>query len=90
MNALSIITWQDISNSIDLYVEFDWEDIYGHMLSLALRLYQVKLGHINYYGEYQLQLQLVHRCGAKGFGKPDPFRVKPKAHAEKEEMFKDE
>ena len=27
---------------------------------------------------------------AKGFGNPDPFHIKPKAHAEKEEMSEDE
>ena len=25
-------------------------------------------------------------CGAKGFGNPGPFHIKPKAHAKKEEM----
>ena len=29
-------------------------------------------------------------CGAKVFGNPSPFHIKPKAHAEEEEMFKDE
>ena len=29
-------------------------------------------------------------CGAKEFGNPGPFHIKPKAHAEKEEMFEDE
>ena len=29
-------------------------------------------------------------CGAKGFGDPDPFHIKPMAHAEEEEMFEDE
>ena len=29
-------------------------------------------------------------CGAKGFGNPGPFHIKPKAHAEEEEMFGDE
>ena len=29
-------------------------------------------------------------CGAKESGNPDPFHIKPKAHAEEEEMFKDE
>ena len=29
-------------------------------------------------------------CGAQGFGNPSPFHIKPKAHAEEEEMFKDE
>ena len=28
-------------------------------------------------------------CGAKGFGNPSPFHIKPKAHAEEEEMFED-
>ena len=28
--------------------------------------------------------------GAKGFGNPDPFHIKPKAHAEEEEMSEDE
>ena len=29
-------------------------------------------------------------CGAKRFGKPGQFHIKPKAHAEKEETSKDE
>ena len=29
-------------------------------------------------------------CGAKGSGNPDPFHIKPKAHAEEEEMSEDE
>ena len=29
-------------------------------------------------------------CGAKGFGNPDPFHIKPKAHAEEEDMSEDE
>ena len=29
-------------------------------------------------------------CGAEGFGKPDPFHIKPKAHAEEEEISEDE
>ena len=29
-------------------------------------------------------------CGAKGFGNPGPFHIKPKAHAEEEEMSEDE
>ena len=29
-------------------------------------------------------------CGAQGFGNPSPFHIKPKAHAEEEEMFEDE
>ena len=29
-------------------------------------------------------------CGAKGSGDPDPFHIKPKAHAEEEEMPKNE
>ena len=29
-------------------------------------------------------------CGAKGFGNPDLFHIKPKAHAEEEEMFENE
>ena len=29
-------------------------------------------------------------CGAKGFGDPDPFHIKPKTHAEEEEMLEDE
>ena len=28
--------------------------------------------------------------GVKGFGNPDPFHIKPKAHAEEEEMSEDE
>ena len=28
--------------------------------------------------------------GAKGFGNPGPFHIKPKAHAEEEEMSEDE
>ena len=29
-------------------------------------------------------------CGAEGFGKPGPFHIKPKAHAEEEETSEDE
>ena len=29
-------------------------------------------------------------CGAKGFGNPGPFHIKPKAHAKEEEMSEDE
>ena len=29
-------------------------------------------------------------CGAKGFGNPGLFHIKPKAHAEEEEMFKND
>ena len=29
-------------------------------------------------------------CGAKGFGDSDPFDIKPKAHAEEEEVPEDE
>ena len=29
-------------------------------------------------------------CGVQGFGNPSPFHIKPKAHAEEEEMFEDE
>ena len=29
-------------------------------------------------------------CRAKEFGNPDPFHIKPKAHAEEEEMSEDE
>ena len=29
-------------------------------------------------------------CGAKGFGNPGPFHIRPKAHAEEEEMSEDE
>ena len=29
-------------------------------------------------------------CGAERFGNPSPFHIKPKAHAEKEEMSEDE
>ena len=29
-------------------------------------------------------------CGAKGFGDSDPFDIKPKAHAEEEEVSDDE
>ena len=29
-------------------------------------------------------------CGAKEFDNPGPFHIKPKAHAEEEEMFEDE
>ena len=28
-------------------------------------------------------------CGAKGFGNPDPFHIRPKAHVEEEEMSED-
>ena len=29
-------------------------------------------------------------CGAKGFGNPGPFHIKPKAHAKEEEMSEDD
>ena len=29
-------------------------------------------------------------CGAKGFGNPGPFHIRPKAYAEEEEMSEDE
>ena len=29
-------------------------------------------------------------CGAEGYGNPDPFHIKPKAHAKEEEIFEDE
>ena len=29
-------------------------------------------------------------CGAEGCGNPSPFHIKPKAHAEEEEMSEDE
>ena len=29
-------------------------------------------------------------CGAKGFGNPGPFHIKPKAHTKEEEMSEDE
>ena len=29
-------------------------------------------------------------CGAKGFGDPDPFHIKPMAHTEEKEMSEDE
>ena len=29
-------------------------------------------------------------CGAKEFGNPNPFHIKPEAHAEEEEMSEDE
>ena len=29
-------------------------------------------------------------CGAKGFGEPGPFHIKPMAYAEEKEMSKDE
>ena len=29
-------------------------------------------------------------CRAKGFGNPDPFHIRPKAHVEEEEMSDDE
>ena len=32
----------------------------------------------------------MESCGAKDFGNPDLFHIKPKAHAEEEEMSKDE
>ena len=35
--------------------------------------------------------RILRGCyGAEGFGKPDQFHIKPKAHAEKEETSKDE
>ena len=42
---------------------------------------------------YILAYNLMHMhryCGAEGFGKPGPFRIKPKAHAKKEETSEDE
>ena len=35
-------------------------------------------------------INLYKNCRAEEFGKPDPFRIKPKAHVEKEETSKDE
>ena len=36
-------------------------------------------------------LKICHiYCGAERFGKSNPFRIKPKAHAEKKEMSEDE
>ena len=32
----------------------------------------------------------IYICGAEGCGNPSPFHIKPKAHAEEEEMFEDE
>ena len=32
----------------------------------------------------------IFNCGAKESGNPGPFHIKPKAHAEEEEMSKDE
>ena len=32
----------------------------------------------------------IYICGAKGFGDPGPFHIKPLAHAEEEEMSEDE
>ena len=32
----------------------------------------------------------IYICGAKGFGNLNPFHIKPKAHAKKEEMPEDE
>ena len=32
----------------------------------------------------------MRNCRAEGSGNPDPSHIKPKAHAEEEEMFKDE
>ena len=35
-------------------------------------------------------VKLIIYCGARGFGNPNPFDIKPMAHAEEEEMSKDE
>ena len=36
------------------------------------------------------KIQSYRSCGAKEFGNPDPFHIKPKAHVEEEEMSEDE
>ena len=33
---------------------------------------------------------IKYHCGAKEFGNPGPFHIKPKAHAEEEEMSEEE
>ena len=35
-------------------------------------------------------VKLIIYCGARGFGNPNPFDIKPMAHAEEEEMSKEE
>ena len=37
-----------------------------------------------------MEHKLNYICGAKGFGNLGPFHIKPKAHAEEEEMSEDE
>ena len=39
---------------------------------------------------YQIRNLRFEPCGAKGFGDSGPFDIKPKVHAEKEEVLEDE
>ena len=38
---------------------------------------------------FSLLFWVKANCGAKGFGNPGPFHIKPKAHAKEEEMSED-
>ena len=40
--------------------------------------------------EYYDSKKYLNIVGLKDLAKPSPFHIKPKAHAEKEETFKDE
>ena len=42
-----------------------------------------------YYYNYKFFFS-IGLCGAKEFGNPSSFHIKPKAHAEEEEMSEDE
>ena len=48
----------------------------------------LKINTIRYILAFVPKLNTI--CEAKGFGNPDPFYIKPKAHAEEEEMSEDE
>ena len=39
---------------------------------------------------YWVVREIFIKCGAEGCGNPSPFHIKPKAHAEEEEMSEDE
>ena len=45
---------------------------------------------MNYYTKNLFHPQIHNTCRAKGIGDPDPFHIKPMAHAEEEEMSEDE
>ena len=42
------------------------------------------------YFKIMQKIQSYRSCGAKEFGNPGPFHIKPKAHVEEEEMSEDE